>query len=127
MPSLDLEKALVLWANTSLGMLLRWWHSNRQQSGRGSIGKTALGNMPTMDVTALKPRSLERAAKLFDQIGRKPMLALNEIERDPVRRELDEQFGCEVLRFPRDLFAPGGSMELLRLKLAKEPSIRGSK
>ena len=27
--SKDLEKALVLWANTSLGLLLRWWHSNK--------------------------------------------------------------------------------------------------
>jgi hypothetical protein len=32
--SVEQEKALVLWANTSLGMLLRWWHSNKQQSGR---------------------------------------------------------------------------------------------
>jgi hypothetical protein len=37
LPSVEQEKALVLCANTSLGMLLRWWHSNKQQSGRGSI------------------------------------------------------------------------------------------
>ena len=33
--SVEQEKALVLWANTSLGMLLHWWHSNKQQSGKG--------------------------------------------------------------------------------------------
>ena len=37
--SVDQEKALVLWANTSLGLLLHWWHGNKQQPGRGSIGK----------------------------------------------------------------------------------------
>lgn len=31
--SIEQEKALVLCANTSLGILLRWWHSNKQQSG----------------------------------------------------------------------------------------------
>jgi hypothetical protein len=40
--SVEQEKALVLWANTSLGLLLYWWHSNKQQPGRGSIGKSAL-------------------------------------------------------------------------------------
>lgn len=42
LPSVELEKALVLWANTSLGLLLRWWHSNKQQSGRGAF--TLLGD-----------------------------------------------------------------------------------
>ena len=34
------EKALVLWANTSLGFAAYWWHANKQQSGRGSIGRS---------------------------------------------------------------------------------------
>jgi len=36
------EKALVIWANTTLGLLLNWWHANKQQSGRGSVGKSSL-------------------------------------------------------------------------------------
>ena len=36
------EKALVTWANTTLGLLLNWWHANKQQSGRGSVGKSSL-------------------------------------------------------------------------------------
>ena len=39
--SVEQEKALVLWANTSLGMLLHWWHSNKQQSGRGASASGA--------------------------------------------------------------------------------------
>jgi len=127
MSSLNLEKALVLWANTSLGMLLRWWHSNKQQSGRGNIGKTALQSMPTMDVSALKPAQLEKAAKLFDETSGKRMLPLHQIDKDTIRKELDEQFGREVLGLPASLFASGGPVEILRLKLAQEPSIRGNK
>ena len=127
MSSLNLEKALVLWANTSLGMLLRWWHSNKQQSGRGNISKTALQSMRTMDVSALKPAQLEKAAKLFDEMSNKPMLPLHQIDRDSVRQELDERFGREVLGLPASLFASGGPVEILRLKLAQEPSVRGNK
>ena len=33
--SVDQEKALVVWANTSLGLLLHWWHANKQQREGG--------------------------------------------------------------------------------------------
>ena len=46
LPSVELEKALVVWSNTSLGLLLHWWHANKQQSGRGSVGKEALKTLP---------------------------------------------------------------------------------
>jgi hypothetical protein len=125
--SVEQEKALVAWANTSLGMLLRWWHSNKQQSGRGNVSKTGMQNMPVLDVTALTQEQLKKAARLFDRICDKPMLPLHEIDIDGVRHELDELFGREVLGLPKEFFAPGGPMDILRKKLAQEPSIRGNK
>ena len=80
-----------------------------------------------MDVSALKPAQLEKAAKLFDEMSNKPMLPLHQIDRDSVRQELDERFGREVLGLPASLFASGGPVEILRLKLAQEPSVRGNK
>ena len=56
--SVDREKALVLWANTSLGLLLHWWHANKQQPGRGIIGKSMLHTLPILDVAALDPELL---------------------------------------------------------------------
>lgn len=125
--SVDHEKALVLWANTSLGLLLRWWHSNKQQSGRGRIGKSSLATLPVLDVTQLKPKQLGEAAKLFDTMSGDNLLPMNEIDRDLVRTELDEKFGRDVLGLPGVIVAPGGPVELLRMKLSKEPSVRGSK
>jgi len=125
--SADLEKALVTWANTSLGLLLRWWHSNKQQSGRGNIGKSTLQIMPVLDVSGLTPQQLERAVQLFDSMCLKPMLPIHEIDKDPVRKELDERFAREVLGLPESVLAPGGALEVLRMKLAQEPSIRGNK
>jgi hypothetical protein len=125
--SIEQEKALVLWANTSLGMLLRWWHSNKQQSGRGSVSKSVLQTLPVLDVTALEPTQITASVKLFDAMNRMELLPLHDIDKDPVRQALDEKFATEVLRLPPAMMAPGGPLELLRRKLAREPSIRGSK
>jgi hypothetical protein len=125
--SVEQEKGLVLWANTSLGMLLRWWHSNKQQAGRGNIGKTALQTSPVLDVTALTPEQLEKAVTVFDQMCEQSLLPLHEMDKDPVRKKLDDRFAREVLCLPKSILQPGGPLEVLRMKLAQEPSIRGNK
>jgi hypothetical protein len=121
------EKALVLWGNTSLGLLLHWWHANKQQSGRGNVTPSVLETLPILDVAALKPKQLEAAVKLFDAMSLKEMLPLHEIDKDPVRKELDEGFAREVLGLPAKILVTGGALEVLRMKLALEPSIRGNK
>jgi hypothetical protein len=72
--SSELEKVLVLWANTSLGLLLYWWHSNKQQSGRGSIGKTALQSLPVLDVTVLSSQQIDKACSLFEEFKQSVLL-----------------------------------------------------
>jgi hypothetical protein len=125
--SVEQEKALVLWANTSLGMLLRWWHSNKQQAGRGNVGKTAMEGLPILNIAALSPLQLAKAVKIFDETCEKSLFPLHAIDKDPVRKELDEKFGRDVLSLPESVLAPNGPLELLRKKLAHEPSIRGAK
>jgi hypothetical protein len=125
--SAELEKVLVLWANTSLGLLLHWWHANKQQIGRGNIGKSALQGLPVLDVTALRSNQLAAAVQLFDAMRGLDLLPLHEIDRDPVRRDLDKSFARDVLGLPESVVETGGSLELLRMKLAREPSIRGHK
>jgi len=125
--SVEQEKALVLWANTSLGLLLHWYNANRQQSGRGSVGVVPLRDFPILDVTALKPKQLGKAVRLFDAMSEMDLLPLHEIDEDAVRRELDERFAREVLGLPASMLAPGRPLELLRMKLAREPSVRGHK
>ena len=125
--SVEREKALVLWANTSLGILLYWWHANKQQAGRGTIGKSALQTLPVLDVTALKPRQLKQAVKLFDAMAGQALRPVHEIDKDRVRQELDERFAREVLGLAGSTTASGGPLEVLRMKLAHEPSILGHK
>ena len=121
------EKALVLWSNTTLGMLLYWWHSNKQQGGRGSIGISSLESLPILNVAALGAQQLASAVKLFDAKAGEEFLPLNEAARDAARAELDRAFFTTVLGLPAALVTPGGPLELVRRKLAAEPSVTGHK
>ncbi len=91
------------------------------------MGVASLRKFKVLDVTRLTRRELGAAVKLFDAISQKPMLPFNELDLDPVRRELDERFGREVLGLPEPILAADGPLDLLRRKLASEPSIHGGK
>jgi len=121
------EKALTIWGNTSVGLLLHWWHANKQQSGRGNIVKTALVSLPVLDIGKLSPKQLDAADFIFDEFKERPLKPFNEIADDPVRQELDEAFFTRVLGFDIAMFATNGPFNLLRSKFDNEPSIQGSK
>ena len=123
----DQEKALVAWANTTFGLLLHWYHANKQQAGRGNIGRTALQDLPVLDVTAITPTKLKAAVKIFEDLKEESLLPLHELDKDPVRQKLDERFAVDVLGLPAAAVQPGGAVELARMKLAQEPSVRGGK
>jgi hypothetical protein len=127
LPSAEQEKVLTLWGNSSFGLLLHWWHANKQQSGRGRIGVAALTSLPTLDVTKLSKRALDEAARIFDEMKDRQLRPVNEIAQDAVREEIDARLATEVLGFPPELVVPDGPLALLRQKLALEPSIAGSK
>ena len=127
LPEAAHEKALVLWANTTLGLLMFWWHSSKQQSGRGILTKTTLQTLPILDVTALDDAQLEEAARLFDKMNQLPLRPLHELDSDDNRKTLDRRFYGDVLGLDDAILADGGPLDILRQKLCREPSIRGSK
>ena len=121
------EKALVVWANTTLGLLQHWYHANKEQAGRGNIGRTALADLPTLNVKAMTAKQLGAAAKILDDMKSDRLLPFNELDKDPTRQKLDERFTTEVLGLPVGFSQAGGPIDLVRLKLAQEPSVQGGK
>jgi hypothetical protein len=119
------EKALVLWANTSLGLLLHWWHANKQQSGRGNIGIVALKSLPIFDVDSLSKAQLQQSAEVFKKFKDKSLLRFSEIDQDNVRKQLDVSFLGDVLGLDASILEDGGPLDTLRQKLAREPSVTG--
>ena len=83
--------------------------------------------MPVLDITALPPTQMQAAVNIFETFKDQPMLPINEIGRDVVRKELDHQFARDVLNLPESLLVNDGPFDILRLKLGAEPSVRGTK
>ena len=118
------EIAYTLWGNTTLGLVNYWWHSSRQQSGRGRMPVTAIRSMPTLDVTQLTPEQLAVAEAVFEDLRDAQFLPANEAYRDASRKELDRRVLTEMLGLPAGILEP---LELLRLKWCCEPSVHGGK
>ena len=123
----DFEYPFALWCNSTLGILLHWWVANKSQSGRGRTTVTQVPMIPTLDVRALTKNKLQAARSAFDSLCDRWFLPLNQIDEDPARAELDERLLVDVLDLPKSLCEPGGTIDLLRRKLAKEPQIHGGK
>ena len=118
------EIAYTLWGNTTLGLLCYWWHSSRQQAGRGSMPISAIRSMPTLDVTKLSQGQLEEAEAIFEDTRDRKFLPANQACDDPSRKELDYRVLIDVLALPKSVLEP---LDLLRLKWCSEPSVHGGK
>lgn len=55
------------------------------------------------------------------------MRPIHELPDDAVRRELDRAILVELLGLPEELHIEDGPLEVLRMKLAQEPSVIGHK
>ena len=116
------EIAFVLWANTTLGLLLRWGHATRQQAGRGSVSVIRIPELPTLDLRKLRKPALRRCEKIFDDLRQHDFMPMHMADRDAAREELDQRFLGEVLKLPPGILEPLG---VLRGKLCGEPSVHG--
>ena len=131
-PSLILEEqereyAFALWCNSTLGLLMHWWVTNKTQSGRGTTTVTGIPNVPTLDVQTLTHEQIAAAKAAFKELRERRFLPFDQIDEDPARAELDRRLLVDVLHLPEMLCEPGGPMDLLRRKLAREPQIHGGK
>lgn len=123
----DHEYAFALWCNSTLGLLLHWWTSNKTQSGRGRTTVTGIPNIPTLDTRALTPEQHAAARAAFEAMRERRFLPFDQVDEDPARAELDRRLLVDVLGLPDALCAEHGPIDLLRRKLAQEPQIHGGK
>ena len=119
--------AVSLWCNSTLGLLLHWWVTNKTQSGRGRTSVTAMPNIPTLDTRALTDEQHAAAREAFEAMRELRFLPFDQIDEDPARAELDRRLLVDVLGLPASLCEEGGPIDLLRRKLAREPQIHGGK
>ena len=118
------EEAVVLWANTTLGLIGYWWVGSRQQQGRSVMSITGLPSLLTLDVRTLTPDQIERSQQIFKEFLDYEFLPANEAYHDPARQALDHAVLIDLLGLPESILEP---LAVLRLQWCAEPTVHGGK
>ncbi len=118
------EEALVLWANTTPGIICFWWVGGRQQQGRSILTVSALPSLPVLDVRKLSEAQLGDAKAVFDAFAERELLPANEAYRDDTRKALDQAVLCDLLGLPKSILEP---LDVLREQWCAEPTVHGGK
>ena len=121
------EMPLLLWSNSTLGLILFWWQGTRQQQGRARITITKLPELSVLDPRALTEEQTDRCREMFEAFKDREFLPANEAYRDETRKMLDR-----TLFFGRTSFlqldpALEEGLDLLRDQWCAEPSVHGGK
>ena len=83
------EIPLLLWCNSTLGLLMHWWKGTRQQMGRAIMTITAIPDLPVLDPRTLTQGQIDHCRAILGDFKDKPMLPANEAYRDETRKALD--------------------------------------
>ena len=118
------DYAFVLWSNSTLGLLLFWWHSNRQQAGRGRTTIRGAETLPMLDFRKLRDSELSTAEVIFEEFRDKDLQPAYLADADSNRALLDRYVLCEMLGFDEDIYK---SVRRLAAKWCAEPSVHGGK
>ena len=120
----EAEEAVVLWQNTTLGLISFWWHGTRQHQGRSRVSISRLPSLLTLDVRQLSTAQLARAKAIFDDFAEREFLPANEAYRDETRQALDRAVLIDLLGLPETVLEP---LAVLRGQWCAEPTVHGGK
>ena len=121
------EIPLLLWCNSTLGMLMHWWKGTRVQAGRSRITITAIPDLPVLDPRTLTEDQLEHCHAIFEDFKDREFMPANEAYRDKTRKNLDREllFGITSVLKLDPVLEDG--LDLLRKQWCAEPSVHGGK
>ena len=123
-PDSQFDYGFALWSNSTLGLLLYWWHSNRQQSGRGRTTIRASESLPVLDFRTLSDHQLGIAQEIFEEFRDKELQPAYLADADPNRALLDRRVVCDLLGFDESIYQ---GVRRLAAKWCAEPSVHGGK
>lgn len=118
------EKAIALWANSTLGLVSFWWTGSRQQQGRAVLTVSSLPKLLMLDISGLDGEQLARIDELWHAYSCAPLLPANEAYQDDTRQALDRDLLLGVLGFSESVLEP---VSVLRSQWCAEPTVHGGK
>ena len=110
--------------NCTLGLLSFWWHSSRQQPGRGIITIRAAESLPALDFRVLTDEQLATTQAIFEEFREKELQPAYLADVDENRALLDRRVVCDLLGFDDGVYR---AVRLLAAKWCAEPSVHGGK
>ena len=102
--STRLDPAFALWGNSTLGMLMYWWHSSRQDSGRGTTTIRSAESLLVLDLRTLTDDQLSTAQEIFDDFRHRDLMPAYLADADTNRALLDRRVICDLLGFDDDTY-----------------------
>ena len=118
------DHAFAVWGNSTLGLLLYWWHSSRQQSSKAGMTIRSAEALPVLDLRKLTTMQLRKAEQIFNQFRNKELKPAYLADADRNRALLDKRVICDLLGFDRDTYV---AVRKLAAKWCAEPSVHGGK
>ena len=118
------DYAFTVWANSTLGLLCFWWHSNRQVAGRGTTTVSAIDSLSLLDFRSFTDEQLGKAEAIFEEFRDKELKPAYLADADPNRALLDRRVVCDLLGFDEEVYA---GVRRLAAKWCAEPSVHGGK
>ena len=118
------DYAFSAWGNSTLGLICYWWHSSRQQDGRGDITIRSAESLPILDLRALTDAQLSTAKAIFDDFRERDLMPAYLADADPNRARLDRRVMCDLLGFDEGVYR---AVRQLSAKWCAEPSVHGGK
>lgn len=110
------KQALLLWLNSTLGILLLYGSRVITEGAWVQMKKPAWAAMPTLDVRVLSTAQLDTLATTYATLATQDLLAIAKLRSDPVRKQIDDAIGA-VLELP--------DLTDLREMLGREPGLSG--
>ena len=114
------NEPIVLWMNTTIGLISFWLKGTRQQGGRSRLVSRSLYELAVYNVQSFTNKQFTQAKRIFNKFAKMDMLQANCAFRDPVRIDLDKAVLVDLLGLPEEIME---SLELLRKKWCHEPSL----
>ncbi len=118
------EMPLLLWANSTLGLMAFWWHGTRQQQGRCTVSISRLPDLLTLDARELSGTQIAQCGEIFARFREQTLLPANEAYRDASRQDLDAALLVDVLGLDAAILE---NLAILREQWCREPSVHGGK
>jgi hypothetical protein len=84
-----MEKALALWLNSTLGLLLMIAHRVPTRGPWVQFKKPVLEQAPVLDVRQISDRSLDALAQAYDAIAQETLQPICSLDTDPLREGID--------------------------------------